>query len=513
MSVARDLYAFKVKVFMGAIRSSRASMILIAIYVLGMLPSGIGMSLSVVNVVKSGIDVTAYVNQLAALLSSVTALLLLSAYRGYVAYEYEQTILFTSPIAPRTYLIVSLLVDLTVLSVFLLPLGIFLCMVIASLQLSILSTTLIVAGFVLFLFFAYFMKTSMSVLEAYRQDALVKIVLTTIILLLMLPAASLAIPFPIKYTELPYPSTLLAEILLNSVYGKTPSVGAVLGIMSYFLVSFAVFFFCSNLNLYQLAKPVPFVSPFDTSMRVQMIKTGKNIQFFSRFGFKTSLSLDSKSLQSFLMKKEFVRIVRDGSLFMVFMFYAVLLVISVATRPNETTFPMWMFLLAFYSFMVPAMLTSNWRMVELDNLWMPITSGLNFGVVAKAILYDFTLLAFAVPAATTVLLTFINHADPIVPLVLVASASIIGSSANLYTMISFLSRKRRATPALMINYAAMFLSGLLIAPTYLYAIYSFSIGLDIVTQLVSAVPVLIYSAVIFRILSKQIEKEALKIEI
>jgi hypothetical protein len=213
------------------------------------------------------------------------------------------------------------------------------------------------------------------------------------------------------------------------------------------------------------------------------------------------------------MKKEFVRITRDGSLFMVFLFYIVLLVMSVASRTNETTFPMWMFLLAFYSFMVPAMLTSNWRMVELDNLWMPITSGLNFGAVAKAILYDFTLLAFAVPAATTVLLTIINHADPIVPIVLVASASIIGSSANLYTMISFLSRKRRATPALMINYAAMFLSGLLIAPTYLYALFSFFVGLDVVTQLVSAVPVLFYAAIVFRILSKQIEKEALKIEI
>jgi len=512
MSVVRDLYMFKVKVFLGALKSSRASLLLIAVYVLGMLPSGIGVSLSVINVVKGGVDITAFLNPIAALLSSVVALLLLSAYRGYVAYEYEQTLLFTSPITPRTYLIVSLLADLTALSVFLLPLGVCLCITIVSLQLSVLSTILIVAGFVLFLFFVYFTKTSLSILESYRQDALVRIVLTIILASLMLPAVSLVIPFPLKYSELPYPSTFLAEIILNSLCGRISNVGTVLGILSYFLVSSLIFLFCSNLNLYQLAKPVPFVSPFDTSMRVQTIKTGKNIQFFSRFGFQTSLNLDSKSLQSFLMKKEFVRIVRDGSLFMVFMFYAVLMVINIASRPNETTFPMWMFLLAFYSFIVPAMLTSNWRMVELDNLWMPITSGLSFGVVAKAILYDFTLLAFAVPAVTSVLLTFINHADPIVPIVLVASASIIGSSANLYTMMSFLSRKRRATPALMINYAAMFLSGLLIAPTYIYAILTFFLGFDIVTKLVSAVPVLIYSAIVFRILSKQIEKETLNLE-
>ncbi len=447
MGVARDLLAFKLKVLMGAVKSSRASMALIAIYVLGMLPSGVGMSISVVNLVKSGIDVTTYVNQLAALLSSVTALLLLSAYKGYVSYEYEQTLLFTAPIKPRTYLAVSLLTDLAMLSVFLLPLGIFLCMIIVSLQLSILHTMLIVGGFVLFLFFAYFTKTSLAILEAHRQDSLVKTALTAIILLLIFPAASLALPFPIGYAQLPYPSTLLAEMMLSSVCGLTPNVMSILGIAAYFLASFAAFLYCSKLNLFQLAKPVPFVSPFDTSMRVQTIKTGKNIQFFSRFGIKISLSLDSKPLRSFLMKKEFVRITRDGSLFMVFMFYAVLLIISTSMRQSEAAFPMWMFLLAFYSFMVPAMLTSNWRMTELDNLWMPLTSGLSFGAVAKAVLYDFALLAFAVPAAITALLSAVNNVDPVVPLVLVASASIIGSAANLYTMVIFLSRKRRATPA------------------------------------------------------------------
>jgi len=513
MGVARDLFAFKLKVLLGAIKSSKASMVLIAVYVVGMLPSGVGMSMSVVNLVNAGIDPTAYVNQLAALLSSVIALLLLSAYRGYVAYEYEQTLLFTAPIPPRTYLAVSLLTDLTVFSVFLLPLGIFLVMIVASLQLSIISTIMIVGGFMLFLFFVYFTKTSFAVLEAHRQDSLVKTALTAIILLLIFPAVSLALPLPIGYVQLPYPSTLLAEIMLSSVCGITPNVTVILGIVVYFLASFAAFFYCSKLNLFQLAKPVPFVSPFDTSMRVQTIKTGKNIQFFSRYGIKASLSLDSKSLRTFLMKKELVRITRDGSLFMVFMFYAILLIISTAMRQSEAAFPMWMFLLAFYSFMVPAMLTSNWRMVELDNLWMPLTSGLSFGQVAKAVLYDFALLAFAVPAAITVILSAANGADPVVPLVLVTSASIIGSAANLYTMVVFLTRKRRATPALMINYAAMFLSGLLIAPAYIYAIFAMLLRLDIMTEIVAAIPVLIYSAAVFWFLSRQIEKDALNIEL
>jgi hypothetical protein len=513
MGVARDLLAFKLKVMLGAIKSSRASMVLIAVYVLGMLPSGVSTSMLVVNLVKAGIDPAAYVNQLAALLSAVTAMLLLSAYRGYVSYEYEQTLLFTAPIKPRTYLAVSLLTDLAMLSVFLLPMGIFLVMIVASLQLSFVPAALIVGGFVLFLFLAYFAKTSLAILEAHRQDSLTKTVLTIIILLLVLPAASLAIPFPITYAQLPYPSTLLAETMLSSVCGTTPDMIAVLGMLVYFIASFAAFLYCSNLNLFQLAKPVPFVSPFDTSMRVQTVKVGKNIQFFSRFGIKMSLSLDSKPLRTFLMKKELVRITRDGSLFMVFMFYAVLLIISTAMRQTPSAFPMWMFLLAFYSFMVPAMLTSNWRMVELDNLWMPLTSGLSFGQVARAVLYDFALLAFAVPAAITAILSAVNQADPVIPLVLVASASVIGSAANLFTMVNFLSRKRRSTPAIMVNYAATFLSGLLIAPAYLYAIFALFLRLDLVTEIAASIPVFAYAAVVFWLLSRQIEKDAIKIEL
>jgi hypothetical protein len=511
MGIIRDLYMFKVKSFFGAIRSSRASLLLIAVYVLGMLPSSIGMSLAVVNVVKSGVDITIYLNFLATIFSGVFILLLFSAFRGYAAFEYEQNLIFTSPITPRTYLIVSLMADITVLSIFLFPLFLFLGTIIIFLQLSILSTLSIVASLVLFFLFIYFMKTSLSILKSFRQDSLVRIALTIIMVLLLLPAISFILPFPMKYSELPYPSTLLAEVVLNSLYGKLPNIEIIFGVVSYFLISFVSFLFCSNLNLFQFSKPVPFVSPFDTSMRIQTVKTGKNIQLFSRVGFQPSLSLNSKSLLSFLMKKEFVRMFRDGSFFMVLTFYAILSIISIAL-PNMP-FPIWMFYLILYSIMVPGMLTSNWRVVELDILWIPLTSGVDFGVVAKALLYDFILIASVVPAVTTVALTFINHIDPIVSSVLITSASIVGSAANLYVMIRFLSRKRRATPVMMIIWASMFLSGVLISPTYIYALFSFIYGFNITTRLLLAVPTLIYSVFVFWLLSKKIEQKALKIEI
>jgi hypothetical protein len=513
MGVIRDLYWLKVKVFLGAIKSSRASVLLIAVYTLGLLPTVIGTSFTVVNVVKSGVDITTYLNLLASIFSGVFILMLLTAFRGYIAYEYEQNLIFTSPVTPRTYLIVSLLADVTVLSIFLYPILLFLGVIIASLQLSILSTLSIIASLALFFLFIYFTKTSLSILESLRQDSLIRDVLTVMVVLLLLPNISFIIPFPIKFSELPYPSTLVADVMLNSMYEKLPSIGTVFGLVFYFLISSVAFLFCSSLNFFQYTKSIPLVSPFDTSMRVQTIKTGKNIKFFSRFGFQPSLSLNSKSLLNFLMKKEFVRMVRDGSVFMVLILYIVLTIISIATRSSEASFPMWIFLLSFYSFIVPSMLVSNWRIVELDTLWIPLTSGVNFGVVAKAVLYDFTLTAFIVPALTTVFLAFINNIDPIVPLVLVASASIIGSSANLFTMIRFLSKKRRATPAIMINWLSVLLSGILILPAYIFALLSLILGFDVVTRLLFTVPTLAYSAFVFWFLSKKIEQKALNIEI
>jgi hypothetical protein len=80
-------------------------------------------------------------------------------------------------------------------------------------------------------------------------------------------------------------------------------------------------------------------------------------------------------------------------------------------------------------------------------------------------------------------------------------------------MIRFLSKKRRATPAIMINWLSVLLSGILILPAYIFALLSLILGFDVVTRLLFTVPTLAYSAFVFWFLSKKIEQKALNIEI
>jgi hypothetical protein len=138
---------------------------------------------------------------------------------------------------------------------------------------------------------------------------------------------------------------------------------------------------------------------------------------------------------------------------------------------------------------------------------------MDFKFVVKSLLYDFTLIAFIVPAGTVAILTIISQIDPLMPFVLVTAVSLIGCSSNLYMMMHFLSKQRRATPVLMINWLSMLLSGLLISPAYAYMILSLALGFSFEMNLLLAVLVLVYSAVVFWLFSKKIEKKALNIEI
>lgn len=512
MGLFIDLYKLEVKIFLGAIRSSKVSVFLVALYMLGITPGSIGMSMAVASLVREGIDLMVHLDSLSALISGVVAMTLISTFRGYVVFEYEQSLIFTSSITPRSFLVASILADLTAFSFFLLPLYLFLGIIAVSLALPTVSVLSLSATLLLFIFFLFFVKTSLSILVSVRSDSLTKIATGILMAFLLLPTASLFVSFPLEYRILPYPTTFLAEAVVNALYSSLPPVQSILGMISYFVASSVLFLFCSKENLFQVARPIPFVSPFDTSMRMQTVKMGKNIRFFSRVGLRLSLDLRSESLLRFLMKKEFIRMIRDGSLFVVLLLYLIVSIMSVATNIGQAPFPVWLFILVIYSFIVPAMLLGNWRVGELDNLWIPLTSGVNPGFVAKSLLYDFTLIALIVPAATTVVLTFLGQINPLIPLVLVTSVSLIGCSATLYTMMHFLGKKRRATPSFMIGWVSMLLSGLLISPTYIYMTFSLLFSFSAETNLLLAAPILFYSALVFLFFSKKTAEKAASVE-
>jgi hypothetical protein len=249
------------------------------------------------------------------------------------------------------------------------------------------------------------------------------------------------------------------------------------------------------------------------SMRMQTMKADMNIRLFSKVGLKIALTSESKSLLTFLMKKEFIRMLRDGSLFVTLLLYMIASVIAVAGSLRGMLVPIWLFLLALYSLIIPPMLVGNWRVIEMKSLWIPLTSGMNLSYLARSMLYDFTIIASTVPVAIIMVLTFISGIDPLIPLVLVISVSMIGCSANLYMVMHFLSRGSRATPSMMISWVSILLTGLLLSPIYVFIVFNILWNFSLEVSATLSVLSLAYSTLIFTFFSRAIGRKALSIEL
>jgi hypothetical protein len=318
---------------------------------------------------------------------------------------------------------------------------------------------------------------------------------------------------PINYEVLPYPTTFTAQILLSSLANTPSSPTAVFGLSLYVLAALVCFFNSSKRNFFQFAYTVPLISAFDMSIRMQTMKADMNIRFFSKVGLKIALNSESKSLLTFLMKKEFIRMLRDGSLFVTLLLYIITSIMAVAVSARGIPIPIWLFLLALYSFIIPPLLVGNWRVIEMKSLWIPLTSGVNLSYIAKSMLYDFTIIASTIPVAIIMILTFISGIAPLIPLVLVISVSMIGCSANLYMVMHFLSKRQRATPSVMISWVSILLSSLLISPIYVFIVFTLLWNVSLAVNVALSVFSLVYSTLIFSFFSKAIGRKVSSIEL
>jgi len=511
MGIVIDLFKMKIKVFFGSLRASKGSLLLFLVYFLGMLPATIGLSISI-ELLRGGMDLSAYVDTLAAIISGFVALALIFTYTGFKVFEYEQGFVLTSPITPRQYLLAGLLSDMVVPIFFFNTVPIFFMVVAIRLALTITSILVMFSSFLFFVFFLLFLKYSLSIYISIYEGIWLRVVTSAVLVVFLLPAVGLFAPLSIKYGALPYPTTFLARCILESLSNRLP-IGSFLGLGLYFLALLAIFLASSRRNFFPFANPIPLMSPFDSSMRMQSIKVGKSMKTFSRVGLMMTLNPDSKSLLRFLMKKEFLRMVRDGSLFTTLLMYIILSFIVVFSAERGAPTPVWLSTLMIYSLIVPSMLIGLWRVVEMDSLWIPLTSGMDLDKLVKAILYDLIMIAFAIPAVFIAALTFSNLIEPLMPLVLVFSMSMIGCSANLYVVTRFLGRKHRAAPWMMISWASLLLTALLLIPTYILSGLSLLLNLSLQLNAILSTFIIAYSTLVFIYLSKATAKEALSIEI
>ncbi|MEM4461953.1 MAG: hypothetical protein QW695_03675 [Candidatus Bathyarchaeia archaeon] len=516
--VILNLYIFKVKMLLGTLKASKTSIALLIFYTFGLLPGLFGLSLTLSNAVRETVDINPCIEQLSSIASLLMVFAISLALRGYIVFEYEQNIILTSPIKPREYLIADTFSNLTSLLIFANPIVIFYLMIVYLLKLSTSSALLILLSVLLFTFTLLFLKVSFSIVKSLYRGVLTNTFILATIFLLLFPSAGLISDLPIGYTLLPYPSTFLAKIIVGLVYGLDNLVIDLTGLSFYFLLSLLFFLSASMKNFFPSVSSIPFISPFDTSMRMQNLQMERSIRVFSRMGVISILNPESRSILVFLMKKEFIRVLREGSLFTIILLYLLASLIATSISgslsQNQQILPYSLtFIVGVYSLTIPLMLVSNWRASDSGNLWIQLTSGMDIYVMVKALLYTFISLSSTIPVVVVAVLSMIYKVNPIAPLILTISTSMIGCSVNLYVMIGLIKLKGIGAPSLLIGLVSMLLSILLLTPVYILVMLELNLGFGDAKSWLSIVVVVAYSILITKILSKEIGKNIYNIEL
>lgn len=515
-NIVLSLYALKVKVFFGAFRASRASIAVLLIYLLGFLPGISGFSITIAEMLaRDGANIGLYVDVFAAAVSILFASVILFSLRGATAFGYEQNFIFTAPLRPVEFLVANTLANITFLLIFASPLIVLYALIALFLKLSPLQAAVILILSALLALSLMFLKTFFSVLRSMHSGAWLSALIVLVAFILILPSAGFFMDLPLKYSALPYPSTLFARMMIDIIIYGSPRPHDLAGFILFFTASLALFAVVSARNFFPFTMQVPLVSPFDVSARTQTIKMERGIKFFSKMSVPLRLGLESRSLMTFLMKKEIIRLMREGSLFTTILIYLIIFIVLVAMGARAGGPPSGVFLsiISVISVMLPMMFAENWRIFEAKNLWLVMSSGADIRPIVRATLYSLVVVCLTLPSAMIIPASIILGVNPLPALIVLISISIVGCSAALYVSVKFLRGGRRGMPSLLANWLSMLLTLFLVSPAYILTGLISTIGGGLIFDVSALLGIIVYSLLMARILAGLIERNIRAIEV
>ncbi len=307
---------------------------------------------------------------------------------GVTALEPEIDFILTSPIKPSTYLLSDLLFQFIFLNVaatpplaaftmvMLHPHLYYLPMVLASYEIMLLASSLI--------------AQLLGVLKSVWNDIGVEALGWTILLMLFLPLLSATIGFPLNYSSIPYPSTILAKYSLGSINPTEAFIG-----LAYILAIIGAYVVLMRINF------LPNVTPLLTTALMEMPSSNRRILKWLPHGLPILSSKMSEKPMYLMVKLNLLRIIRDGSLFTALILFGVAmfsnLSFSILIRQAGFSRVAALTFTVLYSPLIPSIFSINWGIVERESLWTIAVSedGLKKYAKGMIIAYFMTTLVFS----------------------------------------------------------------------------------------------------------------------
>lgn len=393
---------FKIKQYFGPLRSSRASLLLGILTFLGFNSMGFFFGIELPST-PFWTEPDRLIDTLSAFLSMFLAMSLILSLRGGVtAFQAELDFFLTSPIKPRQYILSDLIFQFIVLHLLFSPFVPFIIGL--TLRLGINTSTILIATLIyeMFVFLVLLSMQSIGILNLIAHHKKTKVLTIAIIMALILPSLSFIRSFPLKYSDLPYPSTFVAKAIVHLVEQNSIELSNIYSLGAFIALAFIFHFIVSRKDLFYYIRPTVILSFFESRPQAQVIQQRRMLERFGPITTFFTLDPTKGSLTSFMIKKHFIRIIRDGSLLplvILFVIYGAISVLSLnfsstqSAREIEST----LFTLTFYSALVPSMLAMSWNSYERENLWIILTSGGQIVDYFKSFFLTLLMLALIMP--------------------------------------------------------------------------------------------------------------------
>ncbi|MCP8304779.1 MAG: hypothetical protein H3Z50_04855 [archaeon] len=454
MGKIKTIFAFKIKQYFGSIRSSKSGLVLGLLAFIGI--NSLGLSFAMLVDMPFWMELDSFINFFSAFFAIYLALTLVMSLRGGVtAFQAELDFIFTSAIKPRQYIFSDLLFQFVVLHILFSPFIFFIIGLTLTSVMTSMAALISVLVYELYVVLTLLVMQTLGILNLIAPCKKTKILIGSIIAALLLPSLSFVNIFPIEYSNLPYPSTFAAKAIAHLLGQGLLEISSIFFLGAFVAITFMLYYSISKKNLFYYIQPTIMLSFGEIRPQAQAIKQRSAIEKFGPLTTFLTLNPLKGSLMSFLTKKHLVRMIRDGSLIsitMLFVIYAAISLVSPSffspdTSATTTTPPL--FLLTFYSALVPSILATTWNSSDRENLWIPLTSGKHIIEYFKSFFLALLIIALIFPLGLILVsLPFIGLSS----LWLILSTLAIASFTSAYTVLTVISIKMPREGSMSLGY-------------------------------------------------------------
>jgi membrane protease YdiL (CAAX protease family) len=306
---------------------------------------------------------------------------------GITALEPEIDFVLTSPVKPSTYLAADLLFQFFFLNFAVTPPLVSFMAVMLHPRLDFLPTVFL--SYEIMLLLSSTIAQILGVLKSILKNVEVEAAGWVILLILFMPLLSMAIGLGVNYSDLPYPSTLLAKYSLDSLGNLETSV-----LLVYIVLIISSYFAVIRINF------IPNVTPLLTTALMEMPSSNRRILKWAPRMFTQILSPNmNEKPMALVVKLNLLRVLRDGSLFTAMMLFAIATIANLSFPVLVRQFRF--FALAALTFsilytpLIPAIFSINWGIMERETLWTVTVSEKGFRRYVKGMLIAYFIATFS----------------------------------------------------------------------------------------------------------------------